>query len=245
MDGNSSGEFVSGGYYLTIRRECAEWMPAEFTPESVLSASPCICNFFPDDWTIEWASIDAATRSNKAQVFGIDAISLPAIVAWGTGAISSVFGWMSALYSLDDARDVRMRFLPKEMDVVIFGLGLHESDTDAFLAVAKPPAAQPGQAPIGESGVYECVSARRKVVTGGHHAGFELLSTYTGQITCSWLCNGFPTECARELGVRPNAEGFIPTRADALRCAEYINRNETGAEPGLWLPWLITTYSER
>jgi hypothetical protein len=245
MDHNASGKYVSGGYYLTFRRKRPEWMRAEFTPECILSASPCICDFFPDDWTIEWASMDPATRLKKGQVFGIDAITLPAIVAWGTGAVSSVFGWMSAFYSLDDAREARLRFLPAEMDVAIFGLGLNESEVDEFLAFARPPAAQPGYAPIGETGVFECVRAGRKVAAGGHDAGFELLSTYSGMITCSWLCNGLQTDCSRDLGVTPNAEGFVATRPDALRCAEYISREETGAEPGLWLTWLITTYPAR
>lgn len=245
MAGCMISEYVSGGYYLAVRPKRPSYISAELIPETVLSASPCICDFLPGDWTIEWASVNANTRLEEAEKFGIAAFGLPALVAWGTAAFSIAFGWPSAFYRLDDARDARAKLLAKESDIVIFGLGLHVSDVADFLAVAKPPEAAPGFAPIGETGVYQCVNAGNQVDEFGHTAGFELLATYSGLITCSWLCNGLETDCARELGVRTNSEGFVPTRADAVRCAEYIGRDEVGAEPGLWLPWLITTYSER
>ena len=72
--------------------------------------------------------------------------------------------------------------------------------------------------------------------------GFELLAMMFGLLTCSWVCNGLEAVCAEHLQVQPNEYGSIPEYADARRCAEYVSRDEVGAEPGLWLPWLITRY---
>jgi hypothetical protein len=44
--------------------------------------------------------------------------------------------------------------------------------------------------------------------------------------------------------VRTNTEGFVETYTDGSRCAGYIGADEVRAEPGLWLPWLLTIYSE-
>ena len=126
---------------------------------------------------------------------------------------------------------------------VIFGLGLHESNVEEFLKAAKPDLTQQGCAPMGETGVFQCVSSGRKIAGGGYAAGFELLATCSGLLTCSWLCNGLEKDCAHRLGIAPNRHGLIESYRDALRCAEFVSRPETRAEPGLWLPWLVTVYS--
>lgn len=96
---------------------------------------------------------------------------------------------------------------------------------------------------MGKSGIFECVSAGTNIADGGDFLGFELLATYLGMLTCSWVCNGLETECAKRLGILTNSHGFVQTYADASRCAEFISRDETGAEPGLWLPWRMSVYS--
>ena len=68
--------------------------------------------------------------------------------------------------------------------------------------------------------------------------GFEPL-VFNGGLSCSWLCNGLETTVAEQLGIRPNASGLISTFEEACRCVEFISRDEIGAEPGLWLPWLV------
>ena len=74
-------------------------------------------------------------------------------------------------------------------------------------------------------------------------AGFELLATQHGLLTCSWVCNGLEKVCSERLGVRPNEHGFVDAESDAERCLTLIRKPETGAEPGLWLPFRVTIYS--
>ncbi|HSB13750.1 MAG TPA: hypothetical protein VLE22_04780 [Bryobacteraceae bacterium] len=241
--GITVSEYVSGGYYVTRLSRHAEYMSPELIPDKVISASGCICEFFPDDWAIEWTSESVDDRSRQAAALGISTIDLPKVVTWATESFSKAFGWPSAFYTLEAAQEARARFLSDDSEIVIFGLGLHDSDVEDFLRAAKPEPTKPGCAPVGETGAFQCVSGGKKIAAGGDAVGFELLATYTGLLTCSWLCNGLEKDCANELGIVTNRHGFVQTYADALRCAEFISRDETGAEPGLWLPWLVTVYS--
>jgi hypothetical protein len=36
--------------------------------------------------------------------------------------------------------------------------------------------------------------------------------------------------------------GLLDTFEEASRVAEYVNREDVGAEAGLWLPWLVVQY---
>jgi hypothetical protein len=178
----------------------------------------------------------------QASAFGVSASDLPKVLTWATEFFSTAFGWPNAFYTSEAAQKAREKSIPHVSEVVTFGLGLHRSDVEAFLRAAEPEPASPGFAPTGETGIFQCVSRGEKVIAGGDVAGFELLATYFGVFTCSWLCNGLEKECAKQLGVRTNPHGFVQSYEDASRCADFISRDETRAEPGLWLPWLVTLY---
>ncbi len=46
-----------------------------------------------------------------------------------------------------------------------------------------------------------------------------------------------------DLNIAPNVSGFLETYEDAVQCVQHISSPEVGAEPGLWLPWLVVRYS--
>src|SRR3982751_3409988 len=185
--GSPTSEYVSGGYYVAHLSPRAEYMSPELIPDEVLSASPCICEFFPDDWSIEWTSESYEDRLKEASAFGISAINFPKVVTWATESFSKAFGWTSAFYTLEAAQEARARFLPDNSGTVIFGLGLHGSDVEVFLEAAKPEPIRSGYAQVGETGVFQCVSRGERVAKGGDVAGFELLATCYELLTCSWL----------------------------------------------------------
>ena len=43
--------------------------------------------------------------------------------------------------------------------------------------------------------------------------------------------------------VKPGASGFIASARDAVAAAEYCGRDNVGAEPGFWAPWLVVDYA--
>jgi hypothetical protein len=160
-------EYVSGGYYVARLSRRSESKSADLIPGQVLSASGCICEFFPDVWAIEWTSESVDDRSKQAAAFGISTKDLPNVIAWATGSFTKTFGWPNAFYTLEAAQKARASFLPDDPEIVVFGLGLHHSDVEGFLKAAQPEPAQPGYAPVGETGVFQCVGSAKKVVNGG------------------------------------------------------------------------------
>lgn len=203
--------YLSAGYYVTRPAERAAYMSPQL-PDKVLSASGCICDCFPNSWAIAWASVPDEERLEKAAAFGLSASRLPVIVDWATGSFSKDFGWPNSFYSLEAARAARAALLPADRNIVVIGLGLHEADAKEFLKAAEPPAQQPGFAPVGESGIFECVSGGTIIAGGGDFLGFELLASYLGVLTCSWLCNGLETELRLPPGVTQTVKTQLTVR---------------------------------
>ena len=78
----------------------------------------------------------------------------------------------------------------------------------------------------------------------GHILGFEPL-VFNYSLSCSWLCNGLDTQVEEALGTKPNQHGLIDSFDRAVKSVEYISRDDVGAEPGLWFPWLIIDHTKR
>src|SRR2546421_2933630 len=100
-------EYISGGYYLARLGKRAKYMSPALVPDQVLSASPGICDCFPDAWAVEWTSENCEARSKKSAAFGIAQNDLPDVIAWATASFGNEFGWPSAFYDLDTARKAR------------------------------------------------------------------------------------------------------------------------------------------
>jgi hypothetical protein len=84
---------------------------------------------------------------------------------------------------------------------------------------------------------------RRPVLETGTPLGFEPLGFNVG-LSCSWMCNGLEVTVNRDLGITPNPLGLISTLSEALQCVAHISQDHVGAEPGLWLPWLLVDHTQ-
>jgi hypothetical protein len=85
----------------------------------------------------------------------------------------------------------------------------------------------------------DALGREQPLAGGGAALGFEPI-VLNGGLSCSWLCNGIDRAADHKLGIKTNAFGLIEHREDADRVVQYIR--EDGAEPGLWLPWLLVRY---
>jgi hypothetical protein len=234
--------FVAGGYFVVRPCDREPWMPADLLPPRVLSVSSCICTFFPDAWSLSWTSDSAEKRSAAAAAFGIPEARLPELVAWATASFNRAFGWPRVLYSLEDARAARALLGADREETVLFGIGLAVDLAPDFFRLVSPRAQEPGHDSDGDSGFAQCVGRGRALAAGGRPLGYEPLVTDIGQVTHSWLCNGLAEELRSTMGAVPNAHGFIDDPTVARRFADHINSGGVGAEPGLWLPWLVVEY---
>lgn len=239
-----SGTYLSAGFRVTRRVSRPAHSAAELLPPTIVSAAGDVASFIPDVWAIAWCGVAAPDRRADAAKLGIASDRVDPIVARVTALVADErrFGWPNVCYSLDAAAEMARLAAPETGGLIILELGLAPDHVPALLESSAPPPSLPAEAAWGEPGVSVALGRRVPVLAGGRPLGFEPLCFDQG-LGCSWLCNGLEVAVARELGIRPNAAGLLSDSGEARRAVAYISRDDVGAEPGLWLPWLLTEHS--
>jgi hypothetical protein len=235
-------EGVAAGYLLVNPVPRPAYASERLLPGELVSACDCICPQFPDTTSIDWVVAKEETRIEALDAVGLPPQRRSEARAWATNEFEMAFGWPGVFYTAGRALETRQRFFGPESKIKVVGLALPSQYVDEFIAYASPPSLRPGFAPQGESGYLRSVKGQQPLAPGAQRLGFELLDVEFGQIGHSWICNGLETHCEARLGVRPNSAGFIETLELAQRCLNEIVSGEVGAEPGLWLPWLLVEY---
>lgn len=236
-------DFISAGFLATREVDRPPYVSAELLPVRIVSASPCIAPFTPDTWCIEWTQDTPARRMEEAEAFGLDSQALGEVTAWVTPRFDKSIRWPNVIVDQDTASELVRRFLGALPNVKVLELGLHRSMADDFCQKAEPPPHKPGFAPTGRQGVHQVILEGNPPTHGGHILGFEPL-VFDWSLSCSWLCNGLDSVVDQALGIKPNQYGLIERLDEARSCVEYISRDHVGAEPGLWLPWLIIDHAK-
>ena len=236
-------DYYSGGYYITHYIEHPAFIPEAMRPVRTVTLTPCLNQFYPDHWSIEWCTLSDWQRLRSSSMFGTTPENISSFIRRVTDLVGIDFDLPNTCRSLDIARQYVGELAHKPDSLVIIGLGLHHSLVNDFLAETKPPVSEPGYAPIGECGSHLAISRKERLEPKGRKLGFEpLCFDDFGGRTCSWFCNGLEVPCQDQLGIGMNSLCLIDDFTDAMRCMEYISRDETGAEPGYWVPWLLVSY---
>jgi hypothetical protein len=220
--------YLAAGYRIT------RWVPrpsytSPAMPERLVSLSRCIAPRLPDTWAIEWTGDTPEERERLAAAFGIGPAGLPAVLRWVTARFESEIGWPDVCFTLDTARELAA-FAGSD-DVLLLGIGVDERYVSGLVDAEEPF----------KPGIRDALLRRTPLAPGGDALGHELVAANCG-LSCSWLCNRLEAEVPAALGLRPNPHGLVDDPAAAAAAAEHIGRPGTGAEPGLWLPWLLVRY---
>jgi hypothetical protein len=227
-----SQPFVAGAYLLV--KPHPELGPGHLT------ASACLAEMAPDDWALDWVSTEPERREQHVARLGIRPGELPAVMRWATDHFGGRFRWPNVFTDLEIARAFRARFVPA--DIHLLGIGLPVDLVDSFMSMAAPPPPQPGYAPVGATGVYQVLTARRPLEGGGATRGFEVLGYDEAGKFCSYRCNALGADFERQFGARFNARGLLDEETTARRCAEYASRPEVFTCSRFWHPWLVQEY---
>ena len=229
-------DYVSGGYFVTQLFDRPERMSVDLLPGQILSVSRCLAAILPDSWNLSWVRTSEEERYCAAAKFGLSPETTAELVEWVTERFDrNEVGFPGIFNSIETARALLERFpLPK--NCLLLGLGLHKQFVAEFKAVE---AVVPG---VGNGGVWQCVSAEQALADGFLIEGYEILGYDYGDFH-SWLCNGLEVDADRLFGIRPAKHGLLARLDQADMVTEYVRRDETGAEPGLWLPWLVVRYA--
>lgn len=236
--------YISTGYFITVATKRPDFVDAKLMPESIVSLSSCFGDFFPGAWILEWCGTSETERARIGKVLGIGTEQRLLATAELDDAIDDSFGWESVIFDFETACEYRKRYFSAGSAAKIFGTALHRELVGEFIEAGTPTTPLPGESPVATPGAVQAAARNLAPATGGTVLGFEPMAFDRGQPTCSWLCNGLEKLCAEKLQIVPNAKGFIDGEQEAARCVQLIGADETGAEPGLWLPWLLIEYPE-
>jgi hypothetical protein len=237
-------DFISAGFLVTREIDRPSYVSAELLPARIVSASGCIAPFVPDTWCIEWTQDTQESRIEDAGAFGLESQDLKEIIEWVTPRFDKSIRWPNVIIDLETAEKLVCRFLSNLPDVKVLELCLHLNMVQEFCQEAEPPPQQPGFAPNGRQGVHEVILEEKLPTQNGYILGFEPL-VFDYSLSCSWLCNSLDTHVEEALGIKPNQHGLIDSFDEAVKSVEYISRDDVGAEPGLWLPWLVIDHTKR
>jgi hypothetical protein len=202
--------------------------------------------FFPDAWALSWYRTNRTERVQKAAVFGITEQELDGVIAWADRSFGTDFGAWNVFFGLEEARRAARSMLSRAADLELWGAGLHRDLLSAYCDASKPPAPQPGYAPIAASGVHEATCTRSATLAeGGVVLGHELLIDDLGCAFNSPESRHLEErDHLRALGIARNAHGLIDSFDEALACARSIDSIAVATQHQItgWRPWLIVRY---
>lgn len=226
VDGLDLEDYTCGGYLIV------KPSPAG-VPEHPISISRCLAEVMPDVWCLSWAGCGDDERYEHASNFGLSLDDTTRAIDWVTDRFDKGdIGWPGVFLSAQCAQEFLATFLPGQQ-LNLIGLGLPKDLVKDFLTEADPGV-------LGKSATYLALERNQKLEKPYGVMGYEVLGYDTSDFH-SWVCNGLHKD--EELSaVTLNQHGLIDNLADARKVAEYVRRDEVGAEPAIWRPWVLLQY---
>jgi hypothetical protein len=230
-------DVVSGGFYVVLLAPRPTGRGEAWLPERILTMSPCLTQFFPDAWAIEWVAQSNAERLASAAKFGLNESVLADVVRSMTAALNEgEIGFPNVWRSIVAARATARQFLQRRDDLLLVELGIPTEFAAHLIDDLRPG---PG---LGSTGLYDCLVAKLPIHEGGVPLGWELLGAELGPSFHSWLCNALHDEAATRLHITPGSLGLLRTEADARAVAALVEEG-IGAEPVPWFPALLVGHT--
>jgi hypothetical protein len=221
--------FYCGGYFIVRPTPKEDFPDADILPTNILSASPCICEMYPDEEGFLWNST-IPSRVHDIQKLGLDEGSFQHIKHWINLRLENQqIGWPNVFFDLETAVEFYRTYLIHLPDLRCIGIGLSECHVKKLFDPSF----------IEEGGIFQCLDQKKPLSDNGKLLGYEVLGYDTNHFH-SYLCNGLQIEYPN-LGIELNSYGFITSIEQATEAAEYISGLE-GVEVDLYLPWMIREY---
>lgn len=221
--------FSLGGYYIVEGMPRADWMDSKVLYESVLSASRCICNFYPDIDTI-WSE-SKKKKETYRETLGLDNFVYDEMEQWINGEFENKFDFPDVFNNQESAVEFCNKFLRNIVGLRVIGIALPNKYRDAFLK---------DQDNL-RYGICKNLSHPWSIDLDGNILGYEILGFEFGGFH-SYICNGLESEYYEKYKIKLNKNGFISTLEEAEILADYTNNGIKGTESVLWLPWIILEY---
>lgn len=230
MDLNYLNEnFYLGAYYILKTTPRAEWMNSNVLHGTVLSASRCICSFYPDINLI-WSESDKK-RENYRKSLGLDISTYIKMEQWVNEEFEKKFYFPDVFNSYECAVEFIHNFLSNENNLKIIGIALPNIYKNIFLEDQDDLT----------YGVCNNINQSLGIGSKGMILGYEILGFESGGFH-SYICNGLEDDYYDKYKLKLNSYGLISTLEEAKILTDFTNDEIEGTEPVLWLPWILLEY---
>lgn len=225
-------EYLLGGYYLIKPIERPEYMDKNIIPDSIFSASSCICDFYPE-MTQVWTD-SKKIKNRYISELNFTKSTFDQMEKWIDEEFNrKEFGFPHVFNSVGSAKNFYRKFFLHIPDMKLIGIGLPEEFVEEFQ--------EEFDVPDYFYGVEFNIQNNKCLASDGNILGYEILGYEYGSFH-SYLCNSLYKDYSQVFPFKLNQNGFIKTLEEAIHLSQFTN-DELDAEPVLWLPWIVKEYS--
>lgn len=229
---------IFGGYCIITPVERPDYMDKQLIPDTVLSASDCICDFHPEI-NVLWGR-SKEVKHKYIQRLNISESTYEEIANWVADKFEGgFFAYPQVFTTIELAKEFLYKYLCHLSDAKIIGIGLPEKYVDEFITYEEPLNAGENQNGI-EKLLLSGLPIEEK---DSKFMGYEILGYESGSFH-SYLCNGLEKDFNEHFKFTLNQNGFIPSLEEAASYCEYSNDENLDTETVLWLPWAIYDYTK-
>jgi len=221
--------FYLGGYYIVKSTLRADYMNSNVLHHSVLSASRCICNFYPDIDVI-WSE-SKKKKETYRKTLRLDNYTYDEMEHWINDEFEKNFDFPDVFNNYESAVKFCHKFLNNQNSIRIIGVALPNKYRDVFLA----------EQDDFRYGICKNLNQSLCINLNGTVLGYEILGFEAGGFH-SYICNHLENYYYDKYKIKLNNHGLISTLEEAQILADYTNNEIKDTEPVLWLPWIILEY---
>ncbi|MGG0177500.1 hypothetical protein [Gottfriedia acidiceleris] len=230
-------KYISGGYFIVTPKKRPDYMDKDLIPDTILSASKCLTDFYPNI-SVLWRHSNEA-KQKYAQQLNISQSTYEEMEKWVEENFSNKYkagtlSYYNVFTTIEIAREFLSKFLSHLTDAKIIGIGLPEEYVEEFIEFENNPKEK-------QYGIEQLLLHRITIEESDSKLlGYEVIG-FEGVEFHSYLCSGLEKDYKNLFGFTLNENGFISTLEEATLFCDYTNDEELG-EPVLYLPWGIFEY---
>lgn len=218
--------FYFGGYFIVKPTPRPHWMNGNVIHEKVMSASNCLCDFYPDINIIRNKS--QKVKEEYRITLGLDISTYDKMENWINEKFEKDLELPYIFSSYESAFEFYGKFLYNQNDLRIIGIALPNIYKDSFIEEQDDLS----------YGVCKMINKHIPINIHNTTLGYEILGYDWGGFH-SYICNGLENMYYDKYKLVLNENGFISTLEEADILSRYTNNVIENKEPVLWLPWAI------